>query len=475
MRGRKPRINTTLPVRTSKSASIAEATSQASEADRAQTPDSGTTIAIQESPPEKSAISTRNALLPVAGGLVALALAGWGEAMVESGDTGVLSLLLYLAAIGIFAWSATLLPKAPGDLPSEDTPPDRPIKGDHATWVILGAGMGLAVLLDVATFFMLRADLKSELGKWLWLFSLAVTMTTGIALHKRHTWPAHWAGNGWPRFLSGRTLVIVAIVVIGFAAIATRFLALDTIPLGINADEGDRAATSIQILRQTNTESVFGNGWYQISMMYFTLLAGLLKLIGIGYVQARVFGVIASLIACGMLVWIGARHFNWRVGLMAGGIFATLGIALQFARETSESGPTAALWAISMAFFFEAARSGRMWAWAGAGLAGGFSIYFYPTGRLWAALAAIVCVYLFVHGLNKRRVAIARGIIVAAIAGIIVITPFAVNILRDPNTFTIRAQETSIFAPENPTRLSYYKPEWSLPQLLIEQTIRGVG
>jgi hypothetical protein len=66
---------------------------------------------------------------------------------------------------------------------------------------------------------------------------------------------------------------------------------------------------------------------------------------------------------------------------------ALLGVELQFSRETSESNLTAMLWTISAALFLEAARTGRAWTWIGAGLAGGYSISFYPTSRLWPALA----------------------------------------------------------------------------------------
>ena len=247
------------------------------------------------------------------------------------------------------------------------------------------------------------------------------------------------------------------------------------VPFGINADEGDRAATAMQILRGTNSDGIFADGWYQISMMYFTMLSWLLNLLGMGFAQARVFGGIASLLACAIIIWIGARHFNWRVGLLAGGLFALLAIALQFARETSEAGPTATLWALSIAFFLEGARTGKLWAWIGAGLAGGFSIYFYPTGRLWPIFAALFCTYLLVHGLGGRRRAILLGVVLAAVAALIIMMPFVVNGLNHPETFTLRANDTSIFTQNNVTRLSYYKPQWSTSQLLGEQTIRSVG
>ncbi|HST04423.1 MAG TPA: PA14 domain-containing protein [Chloroflexia bacterium] len=407
-------------------------------------------------------------------GLGALALAGAGEALVESHNTTILSLLLYLAAIALFAWSALLIPRDSADLPTPYPSSAQPVRSKRRSWAKLWGGILAAIVLNALSFFSLRDDLKSGVGLVLWLASIAVLAATCIAFGWRVRWSARW-GTGARMSPRSRLFVLVLIVLVLLVAAIARFVALDVVPFGINADEGDRAATSMQIIRGTNTDSIFADGWYQISMMYFTMLSWLLKVLGIGFAQARVFGGIASLLGCGALIWIGARHFSWRVGLMAGGLFALLAIALQFARETSEAGPTATLWAFSIAFFLEAARTGKLWAWVGAGLAGGFSIYFYPTGRLWPAFAALFCIYLLVHGLGGRRLAIARGVALAAVAAVMIMMPFVVNGLNHPETFTLRANDTSIFTQNNATRLDYYKPEWSTPQLVVEQTIRSVG
>jgi hypothetical protein len=187
------------------------------------------------------------------------------------------------------------------------------------------------------------------------------------------------------------------------------------------------------------------------------------------------FGALAGIVAVGVIAWIGVRNFGLRVGLLAGAILSVLGVALQFSRETTEAGPTGMLWAVSAAFFLEASRRGRMWAWAGAGIAGGLSIYFYPTGRLWAIMALAYCVYLLVHGLGGRRWAIFRGAAFAAVAAVVVMAPFLLQAVEHWEIFTLRAQETSIFTRDNPTRLNYYNPEWNTVQLLAEQTARSVG
>ena len=158
---------------------------------------------------------------------------------------------------------------------------------------------------------------------------------------------------------------------------------------------------------------------------------------------------------------------------------------MQFARETSEAGPTATLWALSVLFFMEAVRTGKTWAWIGAGTAGGFAIYFYPSGRLWAVVAAIFCTYLLIFGLGGRRLAILRGVI-PALAALMVMGPFLVHGLHDQHILTLRAQETTILRTsisppsidinrDNAVRLPFYKPEWNLPQLLAAQVERSIG
>ncbi len=170
---------------------------------------------------------------------------------------------------------------------------------------------------------------------------------------------------------------------------------------------------------------------------------------------------------------MGIRHFGWRAGLLTGVILSTLGVALQFSRETSEAGPTATLWALSAAFFLEAARNGKAWAWIGAGIAGGASVYFYPTGRLWAVLAVLFCLYLLLRGPQRRRVA--AGIYLAALAALVIASPFLFHVWQVPNELTIRAHETSIFVKENPLRLTYYRPTWSMRELLIAQFDHAMG
>src|SRR5204862_4107253 len=143
--------------------------------------------------------------------------------------------------------------------------------------------------------------------------------------------------------------------------------------------------------------------------------------------------------------WIALRHFGARAAVLTAILGALLGVSLQFARETTEATPTALFWALSIALLLEAVRRDRLWLWVGAGVAGGFSIYFYPTGRLWAALALFLCLYLFVRLGRGRRRAVLAGAAAAGLAALLTVGPFLAYSLVHPDQLLSRAREVSVF------------------------------
>jgi 4-amino-4-deoxy-L-arabinose transferase-like glycosyltransferase len=446
---------------------IRSATSSDADAGR----DAGHAVATNVSGRSPSIVRSR--LLPVTGAAGALALGWWGEVRTEAGDQTWFAALLFLASIALFALSDPPHDLAPGS-------PERRAGAFRATrvrdWLILTLGAGTAIVLSVMALGQLRGRWDSVAGTTAWGVSVAVVALTGILLGRWQEWPPCWGTHVWPTTKTGRTLLVLVVLAIMCLATAGRVLWLDQVPRGINPDEGDRAATSIQMIRGTLHNGIFEYGWYFIGMMYFWILAQVMKVAGMSFVGARMLGALSGIVTVATVTWIGIRHFGYRVGVLAGGLLAVLGIALQFARETTEATPTALLWTLSAAAFLEAVRRGRSLAWILAGLTGGFSIYFYPTGRMWGALAALFCVYLLIHGLGGRRWRIFRGAALAALAALIISAPYFLRASENHwYTFTVRAQQTSIFVQPNPTRLSYYRSEWSIWRLLREQVQRTVG
>jgi hypothetical protein len=414
--------------------------------------------------------------VPLVGGVVALALAAWGETLAEAHDTTPLSLVLYLIAILLFTASAWALPARRQDVAVPALTVSAPSRWRAV--IIMSVGTALAIGLNIWALLILREDLKSLWGTVLWLASLFVLLASGWLVRQEQGWAPRWGAGTGPQTARGRWLLAATALALFALAVAARLIALDQVPFGVNGDEGDRGALAIQILHGDNTASIFDMGWYWIPTIYFWLLAQVMKVLGVGYVQARVLSAVAGIFTAGAITWLAARHFGLRTGLLTGAIAATLAVLLQFSRFASEASITATLWTIAGGLLLEAARCGKWWAWTGAGLAGGFALYFYPTGKLWVVVAAGFCIYLFLHGLGGRRLAVLGGTALTALAVVMAVSPYLLNtlfVLKHPEVIYLRAQETSIFTGDNATRLYYYQPSWSIWQLLVAQVVHGVG
>ncbi len=263
-------------------------------------------------------------------GLLAVGLAGWGEAVIRSKNFSGLGGALYLLGIVLFSIGAWPLPSAPGDsLPAADStgvpPADRspgelraaPREGSRVrAWrgrLLIVIASVLAIGVDVVMLSRLRRENQSATTVFLWLLSPVLLLLGGILAGKSTVHAPRWSATSWPRTRPGRmTLILVLIVLLAVAALS-RFQGLDKVPYGINADEGDRAAVSIQIVRGQNTSSVFGTGWYHLSMVYFKLLALVMKYFGLNFAGARVLGAI-----CGLLTSRSSSR-GWESGTSVGG------------------------------------------------------------------------------------------------------------------------------------------------------------
>ena len=316
---------------------------------------------MNELEPEASATGARS-LAPAFLGLLALALGALGELVIRSGITWGLGLALYLAAIVVFARGAWPLPSP---LTADGTPPSRP----RLRLAILILSMIAAAVLTFLEIGHLSHQAQPPAAR-LWLAAAIVLSVGSIAAGPVTAFVPRWSfplRTGW----RGNAPFFCAVAAVIAVACLTRLPELGRIPYGINADEGDRAMTGIKLLRHTRDDGLFEVGWYHIGMIYFRALAASMSIFGISVGGARMLGAVCGVGTVALVVLIGARNFGKRAGLLAGTLAAGMGAAIQFSRETAEAGPTMALWTASAAFFLEAARTGRAWAWVLAGLSGG--------------------------------------------------------------------------------------------------------
>ncbi|HTS02477.1 MAG TPA: glycosyltransferase family 39 protein [Thermoanaerobaculia bacterium] len=395
--------------------------------------------------------------------VAALGLAAGGEALVRTGHA-------WYAGAGLTFLGALVL--APGGWPAP-APEGAPAALVRRAAALAWGAAATAALAAASAVLLWRHEGQASFA--LWLASLAGLLVSAAAAGRGLDVSERWAAARLPASRSARLALVAFGVVLLAGAAAARLWNLGRVPLGVNPDEGDRAALAIQIAKGFDTAGWFRFGWYHISMVYFRLLAAVMSVAGLDTGGARVFGALCGLATVAIVTVLAVRNFGWRAGLLAGTLLSFMGGAIQFSRVTTEATPTQTLWALSAAGFLEAARRGRAWAWGLAGCAGGLSIFFYPTGRLWCLFAIPFSIAVLWKASRDTRARTAAGIAFAALAAVVAAGPFLVGVFDNPGEFTVRARETTIFVGHNAARLHYVRPEWGVLRLLVAQVEHGVG
>ncbi|HET6223643.1 MAG TPA: glycosyltransferase family 39 protein [Dongiaceae bacterium] len=299
----------------------------------------------------------------IAAALIAQRLIPPPSGSAEVSLAGLPRLLVYaLGGIALALTAAPCVPKhAAGWQPTRRTD------------VVLAVGVLLAVVVTLVNVGGLHVNIADPQGPPLWIGAMLLLLLGAIAA----------SGPTYERIPRPKPLAPLALLaaLLVYASVI-RCIALATIPLGINPDEGDRASTALDVLDGNAPAGWFDSGWFFINMVYFRLLALALSLFGPDIQGGRTGSAIVGSAFLVGLAWLACRHFGWRIGIVAVGLATASGLSLQNGRLIAETIPTALLWVISIGAFLEGARTGRPWAFAVAGLGGGLGLYFYPSARL---------------------------------------------------------------------------------------------
>jgi hypothetical protein len=330
--------------------------------------------------------------------------------------------------------------------------------------IVLALGLVLGMGITLVDVLRLRRDMADTLGPPLWLAAMLTLLAAAIVASG--PFRVRLGRPAWPWLALGALLAFGALI---------RFVALDTIPLGINPDEGDRASSALDVLDGSAPRALFDSGWFFITMVYFRLVALSLSVFGPDIAGGRTgSAIVGAAFLCG-LAWLACRQFGWRIGLVAVTLATGSALSLQHSRLIAETIPTALLWVISIGGFVEGARAGRPWAFAVAGLSGGLGLYFYPSARLWSVGAIVTVVLIWLLARRGREGVLLRGFTLAAVACLVAAAPFLVHLQTHPIEITGRYAQTAVLDPHNQERLSYLTPPEPLARLILLQAERTLG
>ncbi len=299
-------------------------------------------------------------------------------------------------------------------------------------WRLTAGGLALTLILAGAAAALLQQDITDPRGGWLWAAALAVLMVTfaGAA-----GWPrgggllpgpkSDFFAPGLPRLSARWEAVLVGSLIA--LALALRLTNLEYMP-GIFGDEGERGMDA-RAITEGRPAVIFGYGWWGVPNLYFYLVSWMLRIFGDTMTGDRMLSVISGIVAVWYVYRTARLLWGVRAGLIAG-----------------------ALWAAGFFYLFLALRHRKWSDWVLAGILWGFSLYFYAAGKLIIPLVAGVGLYCLVrwHIHFLRRYFL--GFILLGLAFGLTFLPYALFTMKETppwQSFTGRAQETSIFSPQN--------------------------
>ncbi len=250
-----------------------------------------------------------------------------------------------------------------------------------------------------------------------------------------------------PLPLLGVTLTLILIV----AATGRLFRINELPPPTLNYDEAYYAVDALHVLQGQHAIFFPGNNGHE--PLYIYLEAGMFKLFGVSAVTVRVLSALLGIATVLAVFWAGAEIF-WHDSApdMATGLLSALALAglywhISYSRGGLRVISFPLFETLTMGAVARSLRTKKAYAFVGAGLLLGISLYTYSIVRL---LPFVVLAGFCLWWLRDAptRTQYLRGLVVVALVALIVFAPLGLYFIQHPWTFTGRAE--ALWDPTHP-------------------------
>jgi hypothetical protein len=308
--------------------------------------------------------------------------------------------------------------------------------------------LATAVFLSLVTWTSMRGHSPQQgyLGTSLvWIGSLAAAYGAAVAIQAPST-----PGRGKSSSLRPH-LVLLSVCLL---ALLTRVIALDRVPFTFGGDEGSQAMSAVAVL-SGELKNPFGTGWYSVPTLFFFLQAAGLALLGDSVAGARLVPALIGVAAVAVTFLLTRRLFGAPAAVVAALLLATFHYHVHFSRLASNQiGDSLAivvvLYTLDRAIYERRPLDGLL-----GGFAIGMSQYFSFAGRVIPLIALAYVVVTQLAAFWRLRGAAHRpgvsGISISILAWIllgaaITYAPLAAHFADNPQTFTARTDQVSMFS-----------------------------
>ena len=269
----------------------------------------------------------------------------------------------------------------------------------HSALALLTGAVLLAAFSHVAFLSALHETFGA--AGWLWLTGIALV----IAAAARLTGAEHncSAASGLPAW---RLWEVALVAAIAAAAVVLRVWNLRDVPFNIYPDEVMTGSVAERAYLSGPAQApVFSTLWSDIELpaLWFALVAGVLKLGGIGLGVVRLPAALFG--AATVLPFYGFVRCVWgRAAAIAGAsIMAFSAANVHYSRMALNNITTPFFWTLCFFFIMRGLRNRRPVDWTLAGLAAGLSEHFYYGTRLLPFILLGFVMYLFVLHWREAR------------------------------------------------------------------------
>ncbi|MBM4464427.1 MAG: hypothetical protein FJ014_02470 [Chloroflexi bacterium] len=354
------------------------------------------------------------------------------------------ALILYVVAVALFAYAnRTQSSKIEAEGPQAVRP--------GISTRQLGWGLALLALAGVCILLSLRLFGRSAPTTTAWLLYIASIIFFVAAFWAMEFTPGKWNLRQRPFFDRLKTLSRLwpperdAAILLAILAIAAfvRLYNLDSLPFGVWYDEAVNGLEAMRILEDPRYRPIYMQPTNSPAHFMF-LVSFSFKLFGLDIFPVRavsaVFGV-AMVIAAYLF---GREFFDRRLALVLAFLLAVSHWGVNFSRIGMYCITTPFFEFLVLYFLMRGLRSGRSVDFALGGTAMGFGACFYSAFYLFVPVVGLFLIHQAIveRGFVRRH---HLGVLVFALAALLVFAPVAQFAWRNPQAFSDRARVTSVF------------------------------
>ena len=405
----------------------------------------------------------------------------------ENARFWAVSLLIASAVLAVVLWGRQGWMSA---FPSDATTPTRT---NHGRLFYL-FGVTIAILLVLAADLRFAAAPSETFGLagTLWIAGIAFLLCSAFGVPRLRGSERQPPEGGTPNQvppvfqrsatdlqpIGWTTWEIVLLTALFVLALLSRVWNLTNFPDNIYPDEimTGTVATQSYVGPTAPQPSVFSTLWSGIDLpaFWFWFVAAFLKLGGSSLAMLR---LPAALFGAATVIPLYALlRGTWgRYAAIAGStIMAFSASNVHYSRLALNNIVTQFFWATCFFFLLRALRSRRASDWVLAGLAAGFSEYFYYGTRLLPFILATLMVFLLaLHWKQARHCA--DGFLLLAGSYLVGFGPLLVHFIRNPNLYLGRGASLLIWSPHIPISFADSQSAWKTIWPVLSENLLGIS